>query len=304
MSNSLKGVILVVLGAAFWGIGGTVSERLFRSYHLPLDWFITIRLFLSGFLLLILALCNKQNIWIIFKEKHSMLQLFIYGIVGMFGVQYTFLAAIHEGNAAVATLLQYLAPIFILVYLLLTKKTAFSMIDLMVIMVSSFGTFLLLTGGHITSVKVSLLAIFWGILSGMAAAFYTMYATRLFKWYPSLTVIGWAMVIASVFAALFNRHWHINPISFDIQGQLYFIFVIVVGTALAFWLYLLSVKYIEPQVTALLGCIEPLTSIIISITWLNVTFNTVQFIGMLIIIGVVLFISIYNNYRNKSSVKS
>ena len=44
--------------------------------------------------------------------------MILFGLFGMLAVQYTYFASIKEGNAAVATLLQYLAPIFITVYLL------------------------------------------------------------------------------------------------------------------------------------------------------------------------------------------
>lgn len=300
MSNTTKGIILVTLGAMFWGIGGTVSQQMFQTFNLPLDWFITVRLFFSGIFLLLLALIRNQPIFHVFKDRYTMVHLIIYSIFGMLAVQYTFLASIEAGNAAVATLLQYLAPIVILIFLLVTRKTSFRVIDFIIIAASTFGTFLLLTSGNINNVVVAPATIIWGLLSAVAAAFYTMYAGRLFIHHKPLVIIGWAMLFAGIFISVFNRHWHINPFAMGGTAVMYLAFVIIVGTALAFFLYLLSVKFIDPQLTALLGCIEPLTAVILSIIWLKQPFDFIQVIGMMIILGVVLFISIMNSNEKKT----
>lgn len=302
MNNKLKGIMFVTLGSMFWGIGGTVSQQIFQGYDLPLDWFITIRLIFSGIFLLSLAMLRKQHIMHVFRDKHTVFNLVIYSIFGMLAVQYTFLASIEAGNAAVATLLQYLAPIVILTFLLITRKTSFRAIDLVIILISTFGTFLLLTSGNINNVVVPPAAIIWGLLSAVAAAFYTMYAGRLFVRNKPLVIIGWAMLFAGLVISLFNKHWDINPISYGLTFNVYLVFVIIVGTALPFFLYLLSVKYIDPQLTALLGCIEPLTAVILSIVWLKQPFDIIQCAGMIIILGVVLFISILNTKeKNQAS---
>lgn len=97
--------------------------------------------------------------------------MILFGLFGMLAVQYTYFASIKEGNAAVATLLQYLAPIFITVYLLFKWNVRPSKIDFISITLSLVGTFLLLTNGSVHNLAVSTPAIIWGILSGLSLAF-------------------------------------------------------------------------------------------------------------------------------------
>lgn len=61
---------------------------------------------------------EKKEIFSIWKQRSDATKMILFGLFGMLAVQYTYFASIKEGNAAVATLLQYLAPIFITVYLL------------------------------------------------------------------------------------------------------------------------------------------------------------------------------------------
>ncbi|GGI40911.1 DMT family transporter [Mammaliicoccus stepanovicii] len=303
-NKQLKGALLVMFGATFWGIGGTVTEKLFTDYHLPVSLFVAVRLSLSGFFLLLIAkFIQKHALFPIFKIKHSVFQLLIYAIFGMLGVQYTFMATIDKGNVAIATLLQFLAPVVILIYLLITRKSKFRLSDIVIILCSLFGTSLLLTNGDFSTLSVPTNAIIWGLLTACAAAFYTVYAVKLFLNWPSLVVIGWSMLIGGIVLSILNSDFSFPWQLLDLQGVIYFIFVITFGTMFAFWMYLESVKYINPQTTALLGVLEPVTAVISSVIWLKVPFGIWQLVGMIIILAVVLYMSLGMKPRRKKKKK-
>lgn len=40
----LKGIILAIVGACLWGLGGTVSDFLFKYKNINVDWYVTARL--------------------------------------------------------------------------------------------------------------------------------------------------------------------------------------------------------------------------------------------------------------------
>ena len=183
-NRRIKGFLFVILGAFFWGIGGTVSQQLFQKFGIEVAWLVSIRLLIAGILLL--------AVQAIFKDKHQIVQvwnvfplrLVIYGIVGMLAVQYTYMASIAHGNAAVATLLQYLAPIMIIGWVVLRKQSELTRVDIISIILAISGTFLLLTNGSVSSFAVSTPAFIWGILSAVALAFYTLYAIPLLRSIP------------------------------------------------------------------------------------------------------------------------
>ena len=59
-----------------------------------------------------------------------------FAIAGMLAVQYTYMASIKHGNAAVATLLQYLSPVMIIIYLLLRKQSIFTRQDVITVLLA------------------------------------------------------------------------------------------------------------------------------------------------------------------------
>ncbi len=228
----------------------------------------------------------------IWKNKRSAGQIVIFGLFGMLAVQYTYMASINYGNAAVATLLQYLAPVMIIVYLFFRKQTSFNKYDGMTVFLALLGTFLLLTNGSISELSVPGISIFWGILSGVALAFYTLYAIPLLREFDSLVVVGWAMIIGGICLGFIHPPWRAEFSTFTVEIYMYLIFVIIFGTMVAFWFYIESLNYLMPKETSLIGNLEPLSAVLTMVIWLSEPFGYFQWIGMTCIIGMTLFLSI------------
>ncbi|GGC77472.1 putative transporter YdeD [Thalassobacillus devorans] len=288
-----KGLLLVITGAIFWGVGGTVSQKLFQDYAIDVNWLVTVRLLIAGILLLAIQFFRKDNFRIIsiWKNKHTAVQMIIFGLLGMLGVQYTYMASINYGNAAVATLLQYLAPVMIIVYLLLRKQTTFEKQDAVTVSLALLGTFLLLTNGTFSQLSVPGISIFWGILSGVALAFYTLYAIPLLKDFDSLVVVGWAMVIGGISLGFIHPPWQAEFSTFTVEIYLYLIFVVIFGTMLAFWFYIESLQHLLPKETSLIGNLEPLSAVLTMVIWLREPFGFFQWFGMACIIGMTLLLT-------------
>lgn len=293
-SNRRAGLLFVIVGATFWGIGGTVTKKLFQDYEIDVNWLVTTRLLLAGLLLLLLSCFgkNRREVLFIWKEKQTALQLVTYSILGMLGVQYTYMAAIHHGNAAVATLLQYLAPVIIIVYLLFRRQMRFTRQDGTILLLALTGCFFLLTNGSLSTLSVHYLAIVWGLLSAVCSAFYTLYAVRLLKRFDSLVVVGWSMVVGGVALSFIRAPWegHFDTFTFAAYG--YLLFVIIFGTMLAFWLYIKSLDSLPPKETSLLGSLEPLAAVLTTVFWLQQPFGFFQWVGAACIFGVVFLLTL------------
>ena len=288
------GLLLVITGAILWGVGGTVSQKLFQQYAIDVNWLVTTRLLIAGVLLLAVQGFRKDYSQIlgIWKNKNTAVQLIIFGLLGMLGVQYTYMASINHGNAAVATLLQYLAPVMIMIYLLVRKRTVLTRQDLLMVSLALVGSFFLLTNGSISQLSVPIVAIVWGVLSGVALAFYTLYAVPLLKQYDSLVVVGWAMVIGGLALSFIHPPWRIDYTSLTTEIYLYLFFVITFGTMIAFWFYIESLQSLSPKETSLLGSLEPLSAVLTTVIWLNEPFGFFQWVGTACVIGMTLLLAL------------
>lgn len=290
----LRGILLAVIGASFWGLGGTVSDFLFQHRNIDVNWYVTARLLISGIVLLAISkLFNRQHsIFRIFRKSQDLRQIIIFSVFGMLLVQYAYMSSINYGNAAVATLLQYIAPVYIILWFVFRRVESLKLFDVIAVILTLSGTFLLLTNGSFNQLVVSKSSVIWGIISGLALAFYTIYATRLLTKFPSILVVGWAMILSGIVMSFKAPIWSIELSALSVSTVLYLIFGIIAGTAMAFFFVIESLNDLSAKETTLFGTIEPLMAIVASTVWLKVTFMPFQVLGMLLIILLIVMLSL------------
>lgn len=290
----LKGILLAITGACLWGLGGTASDFLFKHHNIDIDWYVTARLVISGIFLLIMykMMQPKRSIFSVFQDRQMLGKLLIFSILGMLVVQYAYMASINTGNAAIATLLQYIAPVYIIVWFVLRGVAKLTLFDVLAIVMTLVGTFLLLTNGSFSNLVVNPASLFWGILAGVALAFYTIYPSKLLNRYGSILIVGWAMLISGIAMNLRHPIWQINISEWGLSTILFLLFGIIGGTALAFYFFIDSLQYISAKETTLFGTVEPVVAVIASSLWLHVAFKSFQIVGIILIMILILLLSL------------
>ena len=292
ISSRTKGVLMAVIGSIFWGGSGVAAQFILQEKGMTADYLTAVRTIVAGILLLSIdAFINKNNIFAIWKDKESRHRLLAFGVLGMMSVQYTYFVAIECSNAPTATIIQYLMPILILAWFSITERKLPGLSQVISAIMAIFGTALLVTHGSLTALAISDRALFWGILSAFAAAFYTVQPRWLLMRWPSPQVIGWAMLIGGAAISLIYP-----PLSYpgivDKPALLSLAYICVLGTAASFWLYVTSTKYILAQEASILNATEPLASIVFSIILLDVMFELPEIIGSLLIIMPIIYITL------------
>jgi len=290
-NTNFKGFTMAIIAAIFWGISGTMAQFLFQERGVNIEWLISIRMLISGFLLLMYAqLGEKENIMGIWKIKKDAIQLLIFSITGMLAVQYTYFAAIKYSNAATATVLQYAGPILIAIYLSIKYKQLPKFKEVLAIVLAVSGTFLLVTHGNSTSLAISPTALFFGLASAVALALYTLQPLALLSKYRPNLVIGWGMLLGGIAFSFKKAPWHVEGI-WDFHTYTYTSLIVILGTLVAFTLYLNAVKLIGGQKSSLLASAEPLSATFLAVFWLNIPFSLMDWIGSICIISTVFLLS-------------
>ncbi|WP_241154366.1 DMT family transporter [Staphylospora marina] len=287
----IRGVWMVIVGASLWGISGTVAQVLFQRADVEAGWLVSIRLLISGLALVAMAAAGGRDVWAPWKTGGERGRFLLFGLAGMLGVQYTFFAAVAEGNAATATLLQFLSAPFITVFLALRWRRMPGIKDMSALALAMVGTFFLVTNGSFGGLTVPLPAVIWGLLSAITAAFYTMYPVELIRRHGSTLTVGWGMLIGGFFLSLIRPPWGsaAPDLSWEEWGLV--AFVIVFGTLIPFHLFLDSLRYITPDKTGMLGSAEPLSAMLVSIVWLGHRPGLFELVGGLCIIVTVILLS-------------
>ena len=297
--NDNTGMLSTFVGGTLWGINGVMGNYLFLNKNVTTPWLIPYRLILAGFLLLGYLYYKKgSKIFDILKNPKDLLQIVLFGLIGMLGTQYTYFSAIQFSNAAIATVLTYFGPTLVLIYMCLREKRKPLKYEIVSICLSSFGVFLLATHGDITSLQISFKALVWGILSALSVVFYTVQPESLLKKYGASIVVAWGMMIGGIFIAFVTKPWNIS-VTFDFITFLVLMLIIVFGTIIAFILYLTGVNIIGPTKASIIACIEPVAATICAILFLGVTFDFLDVIGFLCIISTIFIVAYFDKKAKK-----
>lgn len=292
-SQRYKGIGLILAGAMLWGASGPMMEWLLGHFAISVPFFLTIRLIVAGLLVLLVVRLQKGEVFTIWKDPAWRRRLIIFGIFGMLAVQFTFVATIEASNATVATLLQFIGPVYIILFVSWKLKKRPPVYQVVGMLGTLAGLVLLLTNGNLSQLVISGEALFWGVTVGIAFAIYTVYPARLMQEWGVLSVVGWGMVIGGVTLGVASRVWMSDEWSalLDPTVIAMTLAIIVVGTV-AFILFLSSMNYITAVETSILSSMEPLTAMVISFFWFSQLFGPLQYVGMAIMLVFITWLTI------------
>lgn len=297
-SKSRLWTVLAALAAVMWGISGLFAESLFKvSSKITPIWLTQIRLIISGIVLLIIATVLHQKPFSVLKDKKNTLHIIAYGIFGLLPVQVFYFIAIEMANASIATILQFIGPFFVLTYLAVTHQQVLRKLDVLAAILAFIGVFLLSTHGNFNQLAITPLALFFGLLSALGEASYTLIPVKLVKRVSSLVVTGWGMLLAGIGLMLVYSQFPSIPntprVWLDVSA------IIIIGTIIPFQIMANALRYVKPSTVSLLDAFEPLSATVGSVLVFGLAMSEMDWLGTFLVIGSVLAL----NFTPKRNIK-
>ena len=282
MREIAKGSFLALFGAVCWGVSGCVAQYLFEYEGMDSNWLTPLRLGLAGVVLFLYYLLrskkDRQALFAPWRDPRDAIDLVIYGLVGVSGCQFLYFLTIQLSTAGIATILQDLSPVLILLVLCLQQRRTPRLFELCSILLALLGVFLLTTHGSLTSLAVSPAALAAGLVCACTVVIYTMWPKRLQAQYPTPLLQGWAFLLGGAAFHLIFRPWTMGYVPSAV-GVIGILVVVLVGNVTAFSLYMSGVPLIGPQRASLYSFAEPVTAAILSTLLLGSPFTLWDALG-------------------------
>ena len=286
------GIILTLLGATLWGVSGTSVQFVGNFRNMNLEWLLTMRLITAGLLTVLYGWIRQGNtIFNIFRNWRDTLGLIIFGVFGMALCQYTYFRSIVIAGAGIATVLQYLAPSMIIIYLLVRYGKQPSTGEIISVILALAGTICLMGNNGFSFESFRSDVLFWGLLSAVGVAVYSVSPVRLLATYGTIPIVGFGMLLSGlVAAALFQQPY--SYATWDVWTVVGCFNVVFLGTIVSFNAYLEGVKRIGAVSGSILSSIEPISAAFFGWALLGNQFNWVGILGMAMIIATVIIIAL------------
>ena len=284
----LRGMLLASLASSLWAISGISGEILFKKFNFSSDWLVSTRTLISGILLfLIVIFIEKKSVLKPLKNKRDCAGIILFGIAGMYLVQYTYFKTIELSNVSFATILQFTAPFFIFIYESIKNKKVPAVSTVILLFMTILGVVFIATKGNFSNLSVSLEALLLGVISAIMIAFYSTYPKKLLKKYGSITVVGWGMIIGSIISNVIHPIWKIEG-NVNAKSMIQVIIVVILGTSIAYLIYIASLNYISSSLAGILTAFEPVLAAILSVAIFGLKFSFIEIVGFVLV-----FVSIF-----------
>ena len=284
----LRGMLLASLASSLWAISGISGEILFKKFNFSSDWLVSTRTLISGILLfLIVIFIEKKSVLKPLKNKRDCAGIILFGTAGMYLVQYTYFKTIELSNVSFATILQFTAPFFIFIYESIKNKKVLAVSTVILLLMTILGVIFIATKGNFSNLSVSLEALLLGIISAIMIAFYSTYPKKLLKKYGSITVVGWGMIVGSIISNVIHPIWKIEG-DVNTQSIIQVMIVVILGTSIAYLIYIASLNYISSSLAGILTAFEPVLAAILSVAIFGLKFSFIEIVGFVLV-----FVSIF-----------
>ena len=271
----------VVTGAACWGLI-VVFNRMLAQAGVTVGSRVLIRN--MGALLvmtLFFALFRREVFHI--KWRHFPIFL-VSGSVSVVGLAWTYFSCQMLCSLAVAGILLYLAPSFVVIAAAILWKAPLTRRKILSLALALLGCALVsgIAGGDLT---ISLKGLLLGIGAGLCYASYTVMAHYGLAHYDSLTMIYWTFFVAGLVSLL----WLDVPALVQTLGQpsgvIGALGLVVIATVLPYFFYTKGLEGVESGLAAVIANVEPVVAALTGMIVYHETPSVWTAVGIVLILA-------------------
>lgn len=274
-----------------WGVSGVFGQFLFENYGIETYWLVPVRLTTAGVLLVIwLMIKEREESLKLLKDRKDLIWTIAAGVFGTMMFQLTFFGTVQRSNAGTATILQYLAPAFILIYLCIRKRKPPTRREIVALVLALAGIFLISTHGRLDALALTTEALAWGIACAFFMFLATVIPADLYARHPGTVVTGYAILSGGIVLSLIMRPWQYD-VSISLPVLISLFFIIIGGSVAAYLFYAQSIICIGSEKASLCATIEPVTATLFAAVWLHTAFPLIDLVGFSLIIAMVIVLN-------------
>jgi DME family drug/metabolite transporter len=245
-----------------------------------------------SFFILLLALLALRGWKRLRLPAADLGRMFLLGTLGVAASNYLYYLAIQRTNVATAIILQYTAPVWVLLYTVargLQKPTLqrVAAVGLAVtgiaLVIGVFGS-----GGF----RLDAIGVMAALTAAFSFAFYNIGGHRVLALHDRWTVLLYVVFSASLFWIIVNPPWKIVAAHYS-GGQWSFLLVFSLLSVLApFSFYFAGLQHLEPTRAIVVSCLEPVFSIVIAALALGEVLRPLQTVGILLVLVAIVVVQL------------
>jgi DME family drug/metabolite transporter len=293
---------LFIASAAFlWGVSAALGRAVFTgrltlggNILRPIDPLILSQSRTTFSLLVLVPLLVALRGWQAIKlPTRDLAYCLLLGTLGVAVSNYFYYVAIQRTNVATAIIVQYTAPVWVLLYVVARRQQKLTAQKVTAVALAVTGITLVIgvlgspSGSALHLDPYGLMA---ALLASFSFAFYNIGGHGILTRHDRWRVLVWTLTAAAVFWLIVNPPWKIVAAHYAL-AQWLFLFVFSMLSVLgAFSLYFLGLQHLEPTRAIIASCLEPVFSILLAALLLGEVLRPIQILGIVLVLAAIVIV--------------
>lgn len=302
-SKEWRGYLFALVAAMFWAGGGLLAKWLFTAAGPETDlWRVSppgsvvepivlagARALIAFVVLLLYLLVRRRPA--LHVGARSLPFLAVFGIVGLAALHLAYFKAISHTNVATAILLEYLAPVVVLVVsvVFLGERLTWTLPAGVALSVAGCALVVGVIGGD--GLIVSPAGIAWGLAAAVLFASYSLMGRSAVRHFSPWTLLVYGLGFASGFWMLYLG----GPAGVAEAFQSWSLSIAVVAisvlsTVVPFGAFLKALHYVDPTRATIVATLEPVIAGVAAYVAFGESFEFSQVIGGVLVLGAIMLV--------------
>ena len=297
----MRGYLYVAAATLCWGISASLGRaaftgRLFGGLR-PIDPIILAQARTTIAFVLITpilwAIRGRERMTL---PKREMFRAFLLGAFRLAISNYAYYLAIQKTTVATAIILQYTAPVWVLLFMVFTgrqRPTAARVWGVVlavggcVFAIGAFGgvkqfPFLALATG---SIKINTIGVVAAQAAAVSFAFYSIYGRQLVQRYDRWAVLTNSLLGAAIVWILVNPPWKIVAAHYSAAQYGFMVLFSITSAAIPFSFYFAGLHHLDATRAIVTGALEPVFSVLIAAIFLGEIVTPIQVAGIAVVLS-------------------
>ncbi len=289
--SSLLGFLYIGAAAFFWGLSASLGRAAFTRRLLPHSGIRSVDpLILSqcrtsfSFLAVAIGLVARRGLRSLRLPGRDVGKLFLLGLAGVAASNYFYYVAIQRTNVATAIIVQYTAPVWVLLYMVLLGAERLSASKMGSVLLAIIGIALVI---GLFRVQLDTIGVIAALIAAFSFTYYNIAGHYLLARYDRWIVLLYTTLAASLFWLIINPPTKIVAAHYSTSTWLFLAVFSFLSVLLPFTFYFAGLELLVPTKAIIASCLEPVFSILIAAIALKEVVGPLQAIGIVMVLSAI-----------------
>jgi len=297
-AHPARGYFYIASATFLWGVSATLGRAAFTGRLLPsgaslrpIDPLILSqsRTTLSFFVLLTVLLFTRGRSRLRLPRA-DIARLLVLGVLGVAASNYFYYLAIQRTNVAIAIIVQYTAPVWVLLYMVMRGLQRITAQRVVAVALALTGIVLVIGIIGSGSVHLDTVGVIAAMLAAFSFSFYNIAGHSILARYDRWTVLLYVTGSTALFWIIVNPPWKIAAAHYSGTEWSFLLIFSLISVLGPFALYFAGLQHLEPTRAIVVSCLEPVFSIVIAAIALGEVMRPLQTLGIVLVLAATLVV--------------